>query len=143
MDLECTRGHSFEGWFGSFQIFEDQCNRSLVECPICGDANIVKKLSAPRLNLGHSNSDERQEVAAAISERARTQAWLELSRQIAQNTDDVGDQFAQEARRIHYGHAAARGIRGSSSLGEAVELLEEGIPVVPLQLADVHKGTLQ
>ena len=147
LDLQCGNGHTFEGWFASIDAFADQCARTLVECPACGDAHITRKLSAPRLNLGAVRTVEptgAQLVAPATgAQQNATVAWMEMARQVIANTDDVGSQFAQEARRIHYGEADARGIRGTSSAEEALELLDEGIAVMPLLLPEALKGPLQ
>ena len=147
LDLECANGHTFEGWFASLQAYTDQCARALVECPACGDAHITKKLSAPRLNLGAVRKEESAHTlpvtATTTPQQSNTAAWMEMARQVIANTDDVGSQFAQEARRIHYGEADARGIRGTSSPDEALELLDEGIAVVPLILPEALKGPLQ
>ena len=147
LDLQCGNGHTFEGWFASLDAYADQCARALVECPACGDAHITKKLSAPRLNLGAVRKEE-SAVAETAGETATsppdlTAAWMEMARQVIANTDDVGNQFAQEARRIHYGEADARGIRGTSSPDETLELLDEGIAVMPLLLPEALKGPLQ
>ncbi len=147
LDLECGNGHIFEGWFASLDAYADQCARALVECPACGDAHITRKLSAPRLNLGAVRKEESAEltpvVPAASAPQSATVAWMEMARQVIANTDDVGSQFAQEARRIHYGEADARGIRGTSSPDETLELLDEGIAVMPLILPEALKGPLQ
>lgn len=147
LDLQCGNGHTFEGWFASLDDYADQCARALVACPACGDPHITKKLSAPRLNLGAARKEESGEVTAvggAVAEIPDlATAWMEIARQVIANTDDVGNQFAQEARRIHYGEADARGIRGTSSPDETLELLEEGIAVMPLLLPEALKGPLQ
>ena len=147
LDLQCGNGHTFEGWFASLEAYTDQCARSLVECPACGDAHITKKLSAPRLNLGANRIDEPAEVSpvatTTTAQQDTTAAWMEIARQVIANTDDVGNQFAQEARRIHYGEADARGIRGTSSPDETLELLDEGIAVMPFLLPEALKGPLQ
>ena len=147
LDLECGNGHTFEGWFASLDAYAEQCARALVECPACGDAHITKKLSAPRLNLGAVRKAQTAEVESVTSPASAPQnataAWMEMARHIIANTDDVGSQFAQEARRIHYGEADARGIRGTSSPDETLELLDEGIAVMPLLLPEALKGPLQ
>ena len=147
LDLQCGNGHTFEGWFASLDAFADQCAQALVECPACGDAHITKKLSAPRLNLGALRKDETTTLlTAALPAEVKqdaTAAWMEMARQVIANTDDVGNQFAQEARRIHYGEADARGIRGTSSPDETLELLDEGIAVMPLLLPEALQGPLQ
>ena len=147
LDLECGNGHTFEGWFASLDAYADQCARALVECPACGDAHISKKLSAPRLNLGAVRKEGLADVEAIASPTSvpqnLTAVWMEMARRVIANTDDVGNQFAQEARRIHYGEADARGIRGTSSPDETMELLDEGIAVMPLLLPEAFKRPLQ
>jgi hypothetical protein len=136
----------FEGWFASEDDFVAQCGRGLVECPVCGDASITKKLSAPRLNFGAARPEAKpaQDVALADQpEQAMHLAWMAMARRIVANTDDVGDKFAEEARRIHYGEAKERGIRGKASAAETEALIDEGIAVMPLPLPESLKGRLQ
>lgn len=137
-DLACEQGHAFEGWFDSGEGFESQQARGLVECPMCGSASITRRPSAPRLNL--SGGDP-----AAPDQRARAlqQVWLELARHIRENTEDVGKRFAEEARRIHYREAPARGIRGVATPDESEALAEEGIEVVAFPMPVVAKDSLQ
>jgi hypothetical protein len=146
LNLACSQQHVFEGWFGSEDDFVAQCGRGLVECPVCGDASITKKLSAPRLNLGAARPEAQpvQDVALADQpEQAMQMAWMAMARRIVANTDDVGDKFAEEARRIHYGEAKERGIRGKASAAETEALIDEGIAVMPLSLPESLKGHLQ
>lgn len=160
LDLQCRQGHVFEGWFGSEDDFQSQKQRALVQCPLCGDDHIEKRLSAPRLNLG-----ARAPVAADATVPARPAstagaqgatssdtamlppalqaAWLVLARKVVANTEDVGERFAQEARRMHHGEVEERAIRGQATPDEAVQLLEEGIAVMPLLLPVAAKETLQ
>ncbi|RCW75631.1 DUF1178 family protein [Pseudorhodoferax soli] len=143
LDLQCPHGHSFEGWFGSEDDFQSQLARELVECPVCGDTAVAKKLSAPRLNLGASEPAEspRREVAAV--EPQLQAAWMKMVRHVLANTEDVGGKFAEEARRIHYGETAERSIRGQASREETESLLEEGIAVMPLPIPKALKEPLQ
>jgi hypothetical protein len=168
LDLQCQYAHSFEGWFGSEGDFQSQLARGLVECPMCGDATITKKLSAPRLNLsssrevtvaheatesvaaGESSTDVSGQKSAKdlvlqtmLQDPQFQAAYLLMARKIVANTEDVGTQFAEEARKIHYGEAKERGIRGQASHDETMELLDEGIDVMPLLLPKVLKGPLQ
>lgn len=136
LDLRCAHGHGFEGWFASNDEFEAQLARTLIECPICGDTAIAKLLSAPRLNLGSAAEN----VPAQPSPEAR---WLRAVREVMAATEDVGPRFADEARRMHYGETAARGIRGQATREEAVELVDEGIPVMTLPALPLVKETLQ
>jgi hypothetical protein len=148
LDLFCDGQHVFEGWFGSEEDFRSQLGRGLVQCPICGSAAITKRLSAPRLNLGNSReeSTQRGEVIAKKAEspeNSMTAAWLALTKRILANTDDVGEKFAEEARKIHYGEIDERSIRGKASLDETQALMEEGIAVMPLFVPEALKGPLQ
>lgn len=148
LDLQCGQSHGFEGWFGSEDDFISQLERGLVTCPLCGDTTITKKLSAPRLNLGHGQApaeQPRQDVVAAAGDPAVAlqAAWLGMAKRILANTDDVGDRFAEEARKIHYGEVEHRGIRGKATPAETEALAEEGIEVMQLALPEVLKGPLQ
>lgn len=148
LDLQCSHHHVFEGWFASEEDFTSQLARGLVACPLCADVSIVKKLSAPRLNLGSQRKDpatSRQDVVtvAATPDVSLQAAWLAMAQRVLANTDDVGDQFAEEARKIHYGEAKERGIRGKATTEETESLLEEGIAVVPIALPEALKGRLQ
>ena len=134
LDLQCAQGHGFEGWFGSEEDFQSQQARALVQCPLCGDATISKKLSAPRLSLSRASAPEARERSESSdrsepSEQALAVAgphdadmakrWMEIGRHLMANTTDVGQAFAEEARKIHYGEAPERGIRGQTSAREA------------------------
>ncbi len=150
LDLQCALGHTFEGWFASEHDFHSQCERALVQCPVCTSAVITKKLSAPRLNLSTRRESSEVESATAmepaqslVATPELTAAWLALARHVVANTTDMGDRFAEEARRIHYGEAQERSIRGTTTRKEAMELVEEGIAVVPMPLPDLVKETLQ
>ena len=146
LDLQCARAHVFEGWFASEDDFASQLARGLVACPLCGDSAVAKKLSAPRLNLGGAREPEtaKQEVAVAGNDETTLQAaWLAVARRVVANTEDVGERFAEEARRIHYGETEQRGIRGKASRAETESLLEEGIAVMQLALPEALKGQLQ
>ena len=124
LNLQCSTSHSFEGWFGSEEDFQSQLARGLVECPLCGDTGVTKMLSAPRLNLGAAQPAPRQEVVTAPDRTSLQAAWLKVVRHVMANTEDVGERFAEEARRIHYGETEERGIRGQASREETEALLE-------------------
>ncbi|MEY4712551.1 MAG: hypothetical protein RIS88_2001 [Pseudomonadota bacterium] len=150
LDLHCAHGHVFEGWFASEDDFQGQLGRDLVECPLCGDTAITKRLSAPRLNLGALEAGRpapvvespRQDVMVA-PDVALQAAWMKAVAQVMAQTEDVGERFAEEARRIHYGESDERGIRGQASREETRALLEEGIAVLPLPVPPAFKGPLQ
>jgi hypothetical protein len=141
-DLQCSEGHSFEGWFGSDNDFQDQLGRGLVECPLCGDTGVAKMLSAPRLNLGASQPQPRQDLVST-PDASMQAAWLKMVRHVMANTEDVGERFPEEARRMHYGESEERGIRGQASARETEALLEEGIGVLPLPVPKALKQPLQ
>jgi len=155
LDLFCANDHTFEGWFASEEDFQDQRARGLVQCPLCSSADIRKGLSAPRLNLrSTAPADAAPQRAATIPDSpppapraampAELQAaWLQMARQIVAQTEDVGRRFADEARRMHYGEAEERGIRGQATAQETAQLLEEGIAVVPLLLPAAAEEPLQ
>lgn len=159
-DLRCAAGHEFEGWFASEHEFQAQCQGEQIACPVCGDTHVVKKLSAPRLNLGHARAPKEAEASpsnaspvrdgkgseqsvAALPSRAVQAAWLKAVREVIAHTEDVGERFAEEARRMHYGEIEERGIRGQASLAETRELLDEGIAVTPLPIPESLKRRLQ
>ena len=141
LNLGCPQSHVFEGWFGSEAEFQDQMARGLLECPVCADKAVHKLPSAPRLNLGAGRAATAGEVAPAVPAASPPvsgplQGWpaamaREL-RELVAKTENVGERFASEARRIHHGEAPQRRIRGRASAADAVELLEEGIAVLPL-----------
>lgn len=146
LDLECPHHHVFEGWFASEDEFQGQLARGLVECPICGDTQVAKRLSAPRINLGATPPREPQPAkrdVVATADPALQAQWLKLVRHVLDNSEDVGERFAEEARRIHYGEREERSIRGQASPEETEALLEEGVPVLPLPLPKGLKGPLQ
>ncbi len=153
LDLQCAQGHEFEGWFASEDDYRSQLARKLVICPVCGNTDMTKKLSAPRLNLrggarAPAKTEKRaehvpSEAVAALPPKQLQAAWMDMVRQVLAHTEDVGPRFAEEARRIHYGEAEERGIRGQATRSETEELIEEGIAVTPLPIPDNLKNTLQ
>lgn len=157
LNLHCAHGHGFEGWFASEDDFQDQLTRRLLECPLCGDSGVTKLPSAPRLNLsgagsapaaaeahagaGRSASDAAP--VAAMPPAALQAAWMHMVRRVMASTEDVGERFAEEARKMHYGESEERGIRGQATPAQTEELLDEGIAVMPLPIPAGFKNTLQ
>jgi|SRR5690625_691341 len=149
-DLQCGNGHVFEGWFRSDENYEHQLAQGLLSCPVCSDTKVAKQLSAPRLNLSHLRNKhnksghvpkenkphgENKKPVTQVNEKqlANFQAkLLQQLRQVVQSADDVGDQFADEARRIHSGESKERSIRGVASSDDIKELHDEGIEVLPI-----------
>lgn len=142
LDLRCAHGHGFEGWFASEEEFLGQNGRGLVECPICGDRVITRMPSAPRLNLGHAPAPERPSQAPAAPADMQG-VWLRAVREILAHTEDVGERFPEEARRIHYGESPDRAIRGAATPQERQALVEEGIEVFALPVPQALKGPVQ
>lgn len=141
LDLRCAHGHGFEGWFGSEADFLRQQAGGLVECPLCGDKTIGRLPSAPRLNLGASAPAPAPAVPAGSEPVTMQHLWVEAVRQVMARTEDVGERFPEEARRIHYGEAEARGIRGQATPEQREALQDEGIEVMALPVPHAAKGT--
>ena len=152
LDLGCAHAHVFEGWFASEEDFQSQLSRGLLECPVCGDQRIEKRLSAPRLNLKAADSQTEQ-LSNPSTAHVQTESGampaemqaklLHMVREVMSKTEDVGGGFAREARRMHYGEIEQRSIRGTATVDDAMSLAEEGIDVLPLPDLDVFKQTLQ
>lgn len=142
LDLRCQHGHGFEGWFASEDEFLDQNGRGLVECPLCGDRIVQRLPSAPRLNL--SGATEPAAAAPASPPQPDLQAlWLKAVHHVLATTEDVGERFPDEARRIHYGEVESRGIRGRATPEQTQALRDEGIEVTPLPMPKALKEPLQ
>jgi hypothetical protein len=150
LDLRCAHGHRFEGWFASDDDLQSQMDRGLLECPVCADKAITRLPSAPRLNV--SGAREPQPVAKPAEqasagdqpvEMTMQAAWLRAVQHVMNNTTDVGDRFAEEARKIHYGETDERAIRGRATPDEAEALREEGIDVMSLPMPAALKGPVQ
>lgn len=145
-DLSCEHDHLFEGWFSSQESYDEQINKGQIRCPVCSSDQITKRVSAPHLNIGNlrsgakekrrSNVDEQTQTAvAAPSNKQMVQLQAEVMRhvrKIVNRAEDVGDQFADEARRMHTGEVEERPIRGTASIQECRELAEDGIAIMPI-----------
>jgi len=144
-DLLCEPlGHRFEGWFGSSQDYEDQCARGLVSCPSCGSAVVAKAVMAP--NVGRKGNQIVASPAMPHAQAAQPMANTPLppeavamlkavatmQAEALKSSTWVGDTFADDARAMHYGEKDAAPIHGRTTLAEARELVEEGIPVAPV-----------
>jgi hypothetical protein len=139
--------HVFEGWFASEDDFQNQLARRLLTCPVCNDADIRRRPSAARLNLGAA-TPEKATPTSPKDPRAPDPGqmqglWMAAVRHLMASTEDVGERFAQEARRMHHGEAPERGIRGQASAEESRALREEGIEVLQLPVPDFAKEPLQ
>jgi hypothetical protein len=142
-NLRCAHDHAFEGWFGSAEDFDSQAQRGLVECPVCGDRAVSRLPSAPRLNLSGAQATGQPPAQATPTAEQLQALWLKVARHIRESTEDVGQRFAEEARRIHYREAPARGIRGVATSEEAESLADEGIEVFSFPMPKGPEGPLQ
>lgn len=165
-NLRCAHDHGFEGWFGSEDDYRQQLERGLIECPLCGDRLIQRLPSAPRLNLSGAREPAPVRAAGAGGDTATPAAqpivasdgpgvpqhptaammqavWMQAVQHVLKNTEDVGERFPDEARRIHYGEAEHRAIRGQATAEQRAELADEGIEVVALPMPAGLKGPLQ
>lgn len=139
--LICDSAHEFESWFPSSDSFDEQLRRGFVACPACGSAKIGKTIMAPqvarkdRAVVPAPVPDEPRKVAMVSPQEQELRAKLkELRDHLLANSDPVGDKFAEEARKIHYGETEHRSIHGSATPDEARELAEEGIEFHALPL---------
>jgi len=141
-NLRCGAGHSFEGWFGSEADYDTQQERGLLECPLCANPQVVRVPSAPRLNL--STSAETPVTDGMPSHPQDSDGHvLAVLRQLVQQSQDVGARFADQARRMHHGELPQRAIRGEATAKQFEELLDEGVPVLPLPALPGLKEPLQ
>jgi hypothetical protein len=158
LDLKCSHDHRFEGWFASTDEFESQLSRKLVACPVCSTTEVSRMPSAPRLNLSSSRTASRSDQSGQTSDgtsaaqasqpqqnadHALQARALQFMRELLAKTENVGDRFAEEARRMHYDEAPARNIRGVATPEDAHALMEEGIDVMPLPVPAALKEPLQ
>ena len=142
LDLRCGDGHAFEGWFASEDDFADQLTRGDIACPLCASAVISRLPSAPRLQVSRHAAPAVQAAPAQTALTMQSQ-WMRAVRHVMTSTEDVGDRFPEEARRMHYGETEERAIRGRASREDAEALREEGIEVVALPLPEGMKGSIQ
>jgi hypothetical protein len=138
-DLICDKGHEFDAWFSDSAAYDKQRKRGYVECAHCGSTKIEKQLMRPNVGTkGNKKSAPaapsqaaQQMVAGPVDPRmqAMVQMVREFRKHVTENAENVGDKFADEARKIHYKESEARGIYGNATPQEAKDLLEEGIEV--------------
>lgn len=128
--LICDKEHEFEAWFRNGDDFEQQNSRKLVSCPHCNSTNVSKALMAPAISSGR----ERKQLANALSEEQKNalEQIKALARKVRENAEYVGDRFAEEARKIHFGETETRGIYGEATPDEARSLIEDGVEFLPL-----------
>ncbi len=127
--LKCADGHSFDSWFQSADAYDKLMAAGLVTCSVCGALGVEKAIMAPQVRTARK-SDKAGPLSAPAS--PAEQALTEIRKQIEENSENVGDNFAVEARAIHDGDAPERSIYGQAKPEEAKALIEDGIDVAPL-----------
>jgi hypothetical protein len=138
-NLSCTNNHSFEGWFSSAEDFARQTERKLLSCPLCGNDKVSRLPHAPYVSTG---SQEKPPEPTAPRSKGLPQQYANLGAEFLANlidkvietTEDVGNAFPEEARKIHYHEIPERRIRGTASTREVEALRDEGIEVVALPI---------
>ncbi len=148
--LKCSSGHEFEAWFLSSGAYDEQRAAGDVGCPLCGDQEIAKALMAPNVasrkestrssHEPRAREDSAHEARAEEVAREIVEAAHKLRDHVVQNCDDVGTEFAEEARKIHYGETEERGIYGEATPEETQDLNEEGINVFRLPTGPRRNG---
>jgi hypothetical protein len=135
-DLICDKGHEFDGWFSDSASYDTQARRGFVECAHCGSSKIQKQLMAPNVSPKSNRRSVPSQPMMAGPADPRLQAMVAMMREmrthVEKNAENVGENFAKEARKIHYGETDERGIYGNATRDEAIALIEEGIDVHPL-----------
>ena len=126
-DLICKFEHEFEGWFSSSADYDEQAKSGLLCCSICGTSSVEKAIMAPAVKTARKIESRAEEAAKAMTVMA-----AKVRNEIAKNCENVGENFAEEARAIHYGEKPERGIYGSTTPEESEVLKEEGIAAQPL-----------
>jgi hypothetical protein len=136
-DLICDSGHQFDGWFSNSAAFDEQSRNELVACVHCGSTNVEKQLMTPGIPVKtnrKSDATAKPVLASAFDSRQQKilQAMRALRKAVEENSEYVGDKFAEEARKIHYEETEKRGIYGETTPDDAKALIDEGIEVHPL-----------
>ena len=116
-NLRCGQQHAYEGWFASEDDFVSQQERGIVACPLCGDTEAVRLPNAARLKVSRHSAPAEPAQPEKTTEMTLQSQWLRAVRQVLSSTEDVGERFPEEARRIHYGEVEERGIRGRATQG--------------------------
>lgn len=137
--LACEQAHEFESWFPSSEAFEEQRRRGFVTCPVCNSPQVDKQIMAPSIArtdkvMPAAQPDVQPMAVLSDKEREIRAALRALREHVLKNSEDVGRNFVEEARKMHYGEAEERSIHGEADFEEAHALLEEGIDVLPIPI---------
>ena len=128
-DLECSMGHSFEGWFHNMESFEEQKTKKLVNCPVCNDTEVRRVLSPVALKTSSQKNEVDNLGPIDYQKLAK-----EVVEYVNKNFEDVGSDFAKEALKMHYIATEKRNIRGSATKDEEKMLTDEGIEFFKLPI---------
>ena len=126
-DLKCDKDHKFECWFASSAKYEEQLKNKMIACPYCNSTKIQKSLMAPNINTKSTSKNSKKNDKKKLAQNNLENQIKKFRKYIEKNTDNVGKNYAEEARKIYYGETKSRPIRGESTIKEAKELAEEGI----------------
>jgi len=143
-DLICDHAHTFDGWFDSNNAFDDQLKRGFISCPICESEHVSKQLMAPGIPAKSNKAkmpkriDEQAKNLLAGQQNPEMKELIKtvrkMRKEVEKTSENVGDNFAEEARKIHYKETPKRGIYGQATANEAKELIEEGVEVLPMPI---------
>ncbi len=129
--LKCDScSHEFEGWFVDSTGYDKQAADKAIDCPACTGSHISKAIMAP--NIARRRGEDDSSLTASQSGAKVRAAMREIRRDIVANSDNVGEAFPEEARKIHYGEVKERAIHGEATVSETRDLVDEGIEVLPL-----------
>jgi hypothetical protein len=134
--LRCSKEHQFDSWFKSGAAFDDLAASGQLICPVCGDSDITKSLMAPAVRPAEKSGERRLTVPQNNLEAA----MAEMRRNVEENSEYVGLNFAAEARRMHEGEIDPRAIYGEAKLNDAKALIDDGVPVAPLPFIPNRKA---
>lgn len=129
--LVCSEKHEFEGWFRSSDAFETQAACGSLSCPICASTAVAKAVMAPAIAKHRSKSVARSQPSPE-RQREIFAALRKLREEVEARSTDVGDRFAEEARKIHFGETEERVVHGEATLDDVRSLVQDGVPVLPL-----------
>ena len=121
-NLKCKCNCTFDSWFSSSEEFGRLKRKKLITCIECNSNDISKSIMAPNVSSSKKKDDINYKFQQDIKKKV-----IEYQKFIQENCKYVGDNFAQEARSIHYDNKKSEGIYGKATAEEINELNEEGI----------------
>ena len=130
-NLVCECGKDFESWFSSSTEYDVLKKRKLVNCIYCNSTSVKKSIMSPNLPVKSQKKSKKVQLEQNIKKQL-----LNFRRYIEKNCKNVGDNFPQEARNIHYDKKTSKGIYGKATSEETSELIEEGIEIATIPWID-------